>query len=91
MGRNYGQRPATSVLAWRPRNPFITYEKEFLSRAQVHEFDRKSLHAKIMDDCIQQRNQKYVPELLLPTGELAWAPKKPRSHSADLRQNDDVK
>ena len=27
MGRVYGDRPTTAVLAWRPNTPFLTYEK----------------------------------------------------------------
>ena len=38
-GRHEGQRPSTAILAWRPRNPFLTYEKAALTKAQQHELN----------------------------------------------------
>ena len=39
MGRHELQRPSTAILAWRPRNPFVTYEKAALTQAERHEFN----------------------------------------------------
>ena len=84
MGRHpFGKRPTTAVLAWRPKKPFVTFEKAFNMRGKQQELDEKHLHAKIMNDCIQTNNLKHVPEHLLPSGELAWVKPKSlrRSHS----------
>lgn len=56
MGRHERERPNTAVLAWRPRNPFLTYEKATLNDAQLYELENKKLHAKIMDDRVQIYN-----------------------------------
>ena len=50
VGRHQGARPTSAVLAWRPRNPFLTYEKPTLTDAQEHVLAQKQLHAKIMTD-----------------------------------------
>ena len=91
MGRHPPhKRPTTAVIAWRPRKPFLTFEKAFNTKGQQQVHDAKRLHAKIMNDCIQTNNLKSVPEHLLPTGELAWVkPAKPlvRSKSQDFEPN----
>ena len=71
IGRHEGQRPTSATLAWRPRNPFLTYEKPALTDAQIQEFDSKKLHATIMNDRVQTYNQQFVLEELLPS-DCGW-------------------
>ena len=59
------------MLAWRPRNPFLTYEKATLTNGQIQELENKQLHAKIMNDRVQIYNQQFVPDELLPS-DCGW-------------------
>ena len=80
MGRHGIQRPSSAVIAWRPQNPFLTYEKTCLTNGEIENFTNKSLHAKVMNDRVQVNNQnKFVPEHLLPTDSLAWVKKEART------------
>ncbi len=56
MGRHGIQRPSSAVIAWRPQNPFLTYEKTCLTNGEIENFTNKSLHAKIMNDRVQVNN-----------------------------------
>ena len=71
VGRHEGQRPSTAVLAWRPRNPFLTYEKPVLTSGQLQELEGRQLHAKIMNERVQIYNQQFVPDELLPS-DCGW-------------------
>ena len=71
VGRHEGKRPTSAILAWRPRNPFLTYEKATLTDAQLEEMDSKKLHSTIMNDRVQIYNQQFVEDELLPS-QCGW-------------------
>ena len=72
VGRHQGGgRPTSAILAWRPRIPFLTYEKPTLTHVQEHIHTNKRLHAKVMDDRVQIYNQQFVPNDLLPS-DCGW-------------------
>jgi len=71
-GRLNGQRPSTATLNWRPKKPFLTFEKACPTTAQEKDFNSKRLRAKVMNDRIQVFNLQSVPDHLLPSRGLAW-------------------
>ena len=66
MGRRTGTRPTTAVLAWRPANPFLTYERDPMTEAESKVFNSKHIHAKVMNDRIMVNNQAFVPGFYEP-------------------------
>ena len=56
VGRKAGERPSTAVQMWRPKNPFLTYEKPFPTKAMLKDFTQKRLHAKVMNERVQVYN-----------------------------------
>lgn len=78
-GRHELKRPTTAVLAWRPKIPFLTFEKAMPTRGETELFNQKQLHAKVMNDRVMENNlRKFVhsPDRVKP------AVKRSQSHEA---------
>lgn len=41
IGRHENQRPTTAVLTWRPKKPFLTYEKKVTTKGEDEVFYQK--------------------------------------------------